>query len=433
MALKSDNPERQALSESEELSLRALPTWELARDGSTLRVNCAAAERFGDAPIDQLFDDRSEFKALVERGFEGVPLRPFDLLNGRRGVLLVEKSEADSPDRIRVGLLDVTHAHLLEQESAFTDRLRAVCNLAAGVAYELSNPLTVLQGRLEFMEMLPEWNRSELEKHLRIVKDHAERISDTVRNLQIFAHPALGSRDSVSLPAVLEGSLENLASRLGRVQVVLEIESQALSTPGDPTLLKQVFTALVLSVADEAGRVGRLVVEATASDGMVEVTIAREGLAQREASSTAAWEVVSETARGAGFGPALAATIVRAHGGQLKHFTSDSQMAYRVELPSSFEEADPLAEKNVEVLFVDDDSELCDLARDMIEAAGHQCHVSGSAEEGIALLEKKPVDLVFADVRLPGMSGLVMQEIISTRWPVLSERVVLVTGLSMRP
>ena len=26
-----------------------------------------------------------------------------------------------------------------------------------------------------------------------------------------------------------------------------------------------------------------------------------------------------------------------------------------------------------------------------------------------------------------------MQEIISTRWPVLSERVVLVTGLSMRP
>ena len=130
MALKSDNPESQAPSESEELSLRALPTWELSRDGSTLRINGAAAARFGDSPIDQLFDDRSEFKALVERGFEGVPLRPFDLLNGRRGVLLVEKSEADSSDRIRVGLLDVTHAHLLEQESAFSERLRAVCNLA---------------------------------------------------------------------------------------------------------------------------------------------------------------------------------------------------------------------------------------------------------------------------------------------------------------
>ena len=433
MAENRDNPSLVETGETADLQLREIPTWELEADGRTLRQNLVAVERFGVCPIDQLFEDRSDFQALVDRGFEGIPLRPVDLLNERRGLLLVEKNDEAGREVIHVGVVDVTHAQLLEQESAFSERLTAVCNLAAGVAYELSNPLTVLQGRLEFMEMLTELDRAEVEKHLRIVKDHAERISDTVRKLQIFAHPALGTRDSVSLPEVLEGALESLCSRLGRVQIVLEIASSQLTTTGDPSLLKQVFTALILSASDDAGRVGRLVVAAEGAEGMVTVTIGRERQSPVMMDTSVPWQVVSETEHGAGFGAALAATIVRAHSGQLKFRKLESQVVYRVELPGTFLEQQPSTKQRVEVLFVDDDLELCDLASDMIQAAGHSCHVAGSAEEGIAILERESIDLVVADVRLPGVSGLVMQEIIATRWPALSDRVVLVTGLSMRP
>ena len=415
-------------AEDANLGFSSLPTWEIAEDGSTLRINSAAIARFGEVAFIDLFEDSSEFEALVSRGFEGVPVRPLELVGGHRGVLLLEREEA----RVRVALVDVTHVQLLQREQALSERLSALSNLAAGVAYELSNPLTVLQGRLEFLGMLTDLKPSDVDAHLKIVKSHAERISRTVRNLQVFAHPALGTRDSVSIPEVVRSSAETLSSRLGRIELVMQLMPVELTTSGDPALLKQVFTALILSVADGVGRVGRLLIETEVFEGHVSVTVCGES--QKQAIDRgSSWQEVSETERGAGFGPALAATIVRAHGGRLKYAVEGSKTAFRVELPGYISEPEPSKAVSWDALFVDDDSELCDLATDMIEAAGHSCTSAPSAEEAIAVLETQAVDVVIADVRLPGMSGIVLQEVIAKRWPALAERVVLVTGLSIRP
>ena len=78
---------------------------------------------------------------------------------------------------------------------------------------------------------------------------------------------------------------------------------------------------------------------------------------------------------------------------------------------------------------MDDDSALCALGQDMIESIGHSCAVAETAEEALAMLESgEAYDLVVADVRLPGLSGLALQEVVAKRWPELAERFVLVTG-----
>ena len=202
-------------------SLQHLPVWVINAEAETLGSNHAANEGFKGTSLQRLFEDPSAFKALVSTDFEVLPNRPFRLADGRRCFLSVERDEWEGKKVYVVALFDVTHHQFLAEESELSKRLSAVSNLAAGVAYEISDPLTVLLGRLEFLEMLDNVEPDTLQKHLDIMKKHAGRIATTVRNLQVFAHPALGARGSVSLLSVLQRSAEVSRTRLGRGQIVL--------------------------------------------------------------------------------------------------------------------------------------------------------------------------------------------------------------------
>ena len=104
---------------------------------------------------------------------------------------------------------------------------------------------------------------------------------------------------------------------------------------------------------------------------------------------------------------------------------SDRGLRYRLELPLGTSEQASRSGETLKVLFVDDDAALCALGQDMIESIGHSCAVAETAEEALGMLESGGAyDLVVADVRLPGLSGLALQEVVAKRWPELAERFV---------
>jgi len=58
------------------------------------------------------------------------------------------------------------------------------------------------------------------------------------------------------------------------------------------------------------------------------------------------------------------------------------------------------------VLVVDDEAAIRDTMRMILEYDGHECLVAGSGQEGVSLAERENPDLVFLDVKMPGMDGL---------------------------
>lgn len=59
-----------------------------------------------------------------------------------------------------------------------------------------------------------------------------------------------------------------------------------------------------------------------------------------------------------------------------------------------------------QILIIEDEVLLAkSLSRSLIKR-GHDCVISNTAEDGIAMLEKMPTDIVLLDIQLPGMSGL---------------------------
>ena len=58
------------------------------------------------------------------------------------------------------------------------------------------------------------------------------------------------------------------------------------------------------------------------------------------------------------------------------------------------------------VLVVDDEASICWALREFLGDLGHEVDVASSAEEGLDLAGRGPLDAVILDVRLPGIDGL---------------------------
>src|SRR5256886_8288779 len=71
------------------------------------------------------------------------------------------------------------------------------------------------------------------------------------------------------------------------------------------------------------------------------------------------------------------------------------------------------------VLIVDDEQTLARSARAFVADHGYEAEVAASGEKALELLERLQPDIVFADVRLPGMSGIDLLKRIREFDPVL--------------
>lgn len=76
------------------------------------------------------------------------------------------------------------------------------------------------------------------------------------------------------------------------------------------------------------------------------------------------------------------------------------------------------------ILIVEDEPTVRGMLCELLSA--HECIPVGTAEEGLALLAKRPFDLVITDVRLPGMSGEEFLRTVRRRAPEMP--VIVVTG-----
>jgi CheY-like chemotaxis protein len=81
---------------------------------------------------------------------------------------------------------------------------------------------------------------------------------------------------------------------------------------------------------------------------------------------------------------------------------------------------------NKRILVVDDDKAIRDIISDVLSFMGFTVAVARSGNEGLDLFLKEPFDLVFTDLRMPGMDGWDLAFHVKSRAP--NTPVVLITG-----
>ena len=58
------------------------------------------------------------------------------------------------------------------------------------------------------------------------------------------------------------------------------------------------------------------------------------------------------------------------------------------------------------ILVIDDEAAIRDSMRMILEYEGYEFNGAATGEDGVALVEREPIDLVFLDIKMPGMDGL---------------------------
>ena len=382
----------------------------------------------------------------------GIPIRSGDRV---LGVINVESpeinafSESDQQiiqtlaDQVAVTLENARLYHMLEEtqtQLVESERLRAVGELAAGIAHNFNNVLTSILGYAELLAMEPELKP--YKSHLQVITQSAQQGSSIARRLQDFTRIQVGaSMQAVNLKEAIEQAVRithprwnNTSDTLARpVHMVAHLDTPSIITGNMPELI-EVFTNIILNAIDAMPDGGTLTIATSVKDKEATVTISDTGYGMDDRTRSHIFEPFYTTkgpALGSGLGLSAAHGIVKRHGGSIFVTSEEGRgTVFTVEFPVKTEQEKDQDETSDEpvspqrILIIDDEERVQKLMARML--ASHQVDVASSGEVGIQLFHQYRHDVVFTDIGLPGLTGWNVAHVVRQTDPTVA--IIAVTG-----
>ncbi|MEQ1505077.1 MAG: hypothetical protein ABMB14_22780 [Myxococcota bacterium] len=201
-------------------------------------------------PFARAFESASAevIAGMAERAWFGVAEQRFVLASGRV-VSLAVKAVGDG---WQIAVRDVTARQLVDRASEQRRRMRALSELAGSLARELTDPMSIVQGRLELLLDLGVSDPEVVRRHLQVALDHARRVTATLQNLRLVGRTAEPSAEPIRLDDAVREALDLVGPRKG--QVIKAIEPHDLAIGGDAALTGRVLASLLRQSLEALGR-----------------------------------------------------------------------------------------------------------------------------------------------------------------------------------
>ncbi|MBI2219111.1 MAG: GAF domain-containing protein [Candidatus Rokubacteria bacterium] len=340
--------------------------------------------------------------------------------------------------------LSAAQAQLVRGET-----LRAMGELASGVAHHLNNLLAVVLGRLQLARA--RHPAPQLDRHLELAERAALDGAEVVRRMRGFSRgQPSGDLTPVDLNDVAREVLELTRPRWQDEAHVrgIHIETRLLAgaipeVPAESAALREVLMNLILNSIDALPDGGTITVRTWAADGAVHCEVGDTGAGMTPDVQRRALEPFFTTKgfQSTGLGLSVNYGIVRRHGGDVT-IESRPGEGTRVAfwLPTAppdgttglTPESTPATTPALRILVIDDEPEVRDVVTEILESEGHSVVQAASGREGLACLDGEDMfDLVLTDLGMPGMTGWEVARAAKAKRGVL--RVGLLTGWGEQP
>jgi signal transduction histidine kinase/CheY-like chemotaxis protein len=360
---------------------------------------------------------------------------------------------------------DITDRLNLEAQLRYSVKMEAVGQLAAGVAHDFNNILTIIQGHADLLLQAP-GSGPETEKSIRTIAGAAERAGQLIKQLLMFSRKQVMQQRNIGLNDIVQNISPMLRGLLGE-HIAFQFNPAPDLPPvcADVGMMEQLLVNLVINARDAMASGGRLTV--TTSQQMLEpvctllnpearpghfvcLTVADTGCGMTQTTLGHLFEPFFTTkapGKGTGLGLATVYGIVKQHQGWV---LVDSQLnvgsTFTIFLPrtanaveamaSAAQPAPPagreaMARGNETILVVEDEPGLRELVVNILELCGYHTY---QAETGVAALpvwekHKEEIDLLLTDMVMPdGMSGRQLAERLQAEDPGL--KVIYTSGYS---
>lgn len=362
--------------------------------------------------------------------------------------VIIRKNVISSPNndysQVLVTLTDVTELHNAHQEKALLEshlqqarKMEAIGRLAGGISHDFNNILAAMLGYTELL-LLEAPKDSTTTDNLNQIMKAGRRAKALVMQILNFSRQGETEFITINLAPIISEASKLIRSIIPTtIELKINIDNESSSINGDSTQIHQILMNLCSNAEFALRRRGGVLEIKLSNIELDRQTVQRTGLppgfycklvvrdtgqGMDKKTIERAFDpffTTKDQGEGTGMGLAVVYGIVKKHLGAL---TVDSALhegsTFTIFLPlvpdlTRYSEEPAGIEAlggNEQILFVDDEPVIADLAKKLLERLGYRVISMTSSVDAVGFFETnfRNIDLVMTDYTMPGLTGLEM-------------------------
>ncbi|VVB90860.1 Methanogenesis regulatory histidine kinase FilI [uncultured archaeon] len=329
---------------------------------------------------------------------------------------------------------NITEKKKLESQLLRAQRMERIGTLASGIAHDINNVLTPIILSLELLrEKLTDEKSQRL---LNTIERSTQRGANLMKQVMSFARGVESERMALQVTGIIS-EIEKIAKEtfLRSIEIRTDIPKDLWNTSGDSTQLHQVLMNLCVNARDAMPDGGILSIsaenifidedyahiniEAKAGPYIV-IAVSDTGIGIPPEILDRIFEpffTTKEPSKGTGLGLSIVLGIVKSHGGFINvHSEVGKGTVFKVYLPAITTTETQKADDGrpelpaghwESILVVDDEPQIRDITRAILESHGYRVLTADDGKEAIILYSqyRDEIKLVLMDMMMPVMDG----------------------------
>lgn len=365
-------------------------------------------------------------------------------------------SEGKSVGTIAIGH-DITERRQMEERFLQAEKLKALGEMAGGVAHDFNNFLAAILGRAELMKLQltahGRKDRRRSTKHLldglNVIDRAASDAAETVRRIQEFTRTkAEKTFAQIELNQLVKEVLEltrplwkdESESRGIRFTINEELKAKR-PVSGIPSELREVVINLVINALDAMPSGGELTIKTETNGHFNCVSVSDSGIGIPKEIRRKIFDPFFTTKgpKSSGLGLSVSYGIIERHGGEISVSSEEGGgSTFLVKLPTVARSRDrhvqdvvPEGNEKATILVIDDEEEIRNSLSEILSLEGHNVTLAQDGKEGLLTFKTHEFDMVLTDLGMPGMSGWQLARAIKELSP--KTPVAIITGWGLQP
>ncbi|MEE4240256.1 MAG: ATP-binding protein, partial [Desulfopila sp.] len=326
---------------------------------------------------------------------------------------------------------NVTERSQIEKEILKLEKLESTGLLAGGIAHDFNNILTGILGNINLAQLSD--NLPDKTRNLLIAAEKASiRAKSLTQQLLTFAKGGEPIKEATCLKEVIEDSA-SFVLRGGTASAQFILPDDLWHARVDRDQFSQVIQNIVLNARHAMPQGGTITIEGknihSDADGSpllapgsryIRIAIRDMGVGIPQSMLDKIFDPYFSTKQeGSGLGLAITLSIIQKHEGHIQVLSTPEEgtefviylpATQAIEAKNTLQEDLPSVPSMVEVMIMEDDSEVQDVLTAMLSSLGYKTTVTSSGEEALLQYREKmetgkTFDLVIADLTIPGGMG----------------------------
>ena len=333
----------------------------------------------------------------------------------------LKKDALGKPIGFRGITRDITDRKRIEEQLFQAEKLRAVGEMASGVAHDFNNALAAILGNTQLL--LYTAQDEALKETLKIIEKVAKDSSQTVRRLQDFTRkPVPQELFKVDINAIVKDSIEitkpkwkdEAQSKGIPIEMVSNLEDIPLAS-GNASELREVFTNIIFNAIEAMHEGGKIEIRTFKKRRDIFIQISDTGVGIVEEAKKRIFEPFFTTKpfTNTGLGLSMSYGIVKRFGGEIEVESKVGQgTTFTIILPIGEDEKEEAADsqpikkgRRARILVIDDDEFVRSVLSRTLAQADHQVTLAEDGGKGVQLFKEGEFDVVLTDLGMPGVSG----------------------------